>query len=84
MSQLNPSDMSLVPWWKQRWPWILISGPLVAAIGCAITIWLTLAAVDQPIKDGVVKQGLKVVTAPATTEGPNSVIKSPAVAGGGR
>jgi hypothetical protein len=83
MSPLNPSDMSLLPWWKQRWPWILISGPLVAAIGCAITIWLTLVAVDQPIKDGVVKQGLKVTAAPATTEVSHSVNKSP-TAGGGR
>lgn len=68
MSQLEHSDMSLVPWWKQRWPWILISGPLVAAIGCAITIWLTFSAVDQPIREGVVKQGLKVITVPASSD----------------
>ena len=48
------------PWWKQLWPWLLISGPAVAMIGCAVTIWLAYKIPDQPIRDGVVKQGLKV------------------------
>ncbi len=49
------------PWFKQLWPWLLISGPAVAAIGCIITIYLafTLCA-DKPVRDGVVKRGLKV------------------------
>ncbi len=49
------------PWWKQMWPWLLISGPAVAIMGCAITIWLAVNLyADQPLHDGVVKQGLKV------------------------
>jgi hypothetical protein len=49
------------PWWKQLWPWLLISGPLVAMIGCAITIWLAVNLyADKPLRDGVLKQGLKV------------------------
>jgi uncharacterized protein len=49
------------PWWKQLWPWLLISGPAVAAIGCAITIWLAFTHhADQPIRDGVNKKGLKI------------------------
>lgn len=68
MSQLKHSEVTVDPWWKHRWPWILISGPLVAAIGCAITIWLTFSAVDQPIREGVVKQGLKVVPVPAASQ----------------
>ncbi len=49
------------PWFKQLWPWLLISGPAVAAIGCIVTIYLafTLYA-DKPVRDGVVKRGLKV------------------------
>lgn len=68
MSQLKHSEMSVVPWWKHRWPWILMSGPFVAAVGCAITIWLTFSAVDQPIREGVVKQGLKVVPVPSPND----------------
>jgi hypothetical protein len=49
------------PWWKQLWPWLLISGPAVAMIGCVITIWLAVNMyADKPLRDGVVKQGLKV------------------------
>ncbi|MBU3579416.1 hypothetical protein ICN17_05290 [Polynucleobacter sp. 73C-SIWE] len=49
------------PWWKQLWPWLLISGPAVAMVGCIITIWLALNLhVDKPLREGVVKQGLKV------------------------
>mgnify|MGYP003325878064 FL=1 len=49
------------PWWKQLWPWLLISGPALAMIGCIITIWLAINMyADKPLRDGVVKQGLKV------------------------
>ncbi|MFM2029110.1 MAG: hypothetical protein RL517_301 [Pseudomonadota bacterium] len=49
------------PWFKQLWPWLLISGPAVAAIGCIITIYLAVNLyADKPVRDGVVKRGLKV------------------------
>ena len=49
------------PWWKQLWPWLLISGPAVAMIGCIITIWLAVNMhSDKPLREGIVKQGLKV------------------------
>ena len=49
------------PWFKQLWPWLLISGPAVAAIGCVITIYLAINLYsDMPVRDGVVKRGLKV------------------------
>ena len=49
------------PWWKQLWPWLLISGPAVAMIGCIITIYLAINLyADKPLRDGVVKQGLKI------------------------
>jgi uncharacterized protein len=49
------------PWWKQLWPWLLISGPAVAMIGCIITIYLAINLhADKPLRDGVNKQGLKV------------------------
>jgi hypothetical protein len=43
------------------WPWLLISGPAVAAIGCMITIYLAINLyADKPVRDGVLKRGLKV------------------------
>jgi hypothetical protein len=55
------TEQQIKPWWKQLWPWLLISGPAVAMIGCAITICLAVNLyADKPLRDGVVKQGLKV------------------------
>ena len=57
MSELQTNK----PWFKQLWPWLLISGPAVAAIGCMITIYLAVNLyADKPVRDGVVKRGLKV------------------------
>ncbi|QWD98128.1 FixH family protein [Polynucleobacter sp. MG-5-Ahmo-C2] len=54
-------QQTIKPWWKQLWPWLLISGPAVAMIGCIITIWLAVNLyADKPLRDGVQKQGLKV------------------------
>ena len=55
------TEQASKPWWKQLWPWLLISGPAVAMVGCVITIWLAINMyADKPLRDGVVKQGLKV------------------------
>ncbi|BDX21044.1 lipoprotein [Polynucleobacter sp. TUM22923] len=49
------------PWWRQLWPWLLISGPAAAMVACAITIWLAFNLyADKPLRQGVVKQGFKV------------------------
>ncbi len=54
-------QQTMKPWWKQLWPWLLISGPAVAMIGCIITIYLAVNLyADKPLRDGVIKQGLKV------------------------
>jgi hypothetical protein len=58
---MHMTEQQIQPWWRQLWPWLLISGPFIAMIGCAITIWLAVNLyADQPLRHGVVKQGLKV------------------------
>lgn len=57
MKQNQPSK----PWWREPWPWLLMLGPFLAIVGCAITISLALENfTDQPIYDGGVKRGLVV------------------------
>ena len=48
------------PWWKEPWPWLLISGPLLAMAACSATIWLSMTHPDQPIVEGVVHRGLVI------------------------
>lgn len=53
------------PWYRERWPWLLMLGPAVAIVGCAVTIMLALQNFsDQPIYDGGVKRGLFVEKSP--------------------
>lgn len=53
------------PWYKEPWPWFIMAGPIIAIIGCAITIVLAFQNYsDQDLNDGGVKRGL-VVTKPA-------------------
>ncbi|MFT0533480.1 hypothetical protein ACMHYJ_11740 [Castellaniella hirudinis] len=68
MMSASPQNVSQLsegrPWWRHRWPWLLLLGPAVAVVGCAITIFLAFQSYgDQEIRDGGVKRGL-VVTAP--------------------
>ena len=49
------------PWWRERWPWLLMAGPALAIVGCAITITLAFTSFgDQAIVDGGMKRGLVV------------------------
>ncbi len=57
---MKAESQSSKPWWKQLWPWLLILRPALAAIGCAITIYLAFTVhVDESVRDGI-KRGLKV------------------------
>lgn len=57
------------PWWREPWPWLLMAGPLLTAVGCVVTIALAVRDFsDQPIDDGAVRAGL-VVRAPAAQAG---------------
>lgn len=49
------------PWYKEPWPWIIMAGPALAIVGCAITIVLAVQNFsDVAIRDGGVKRGLVV------------------------
>ncbi len=53
------------PWWREPWPWILMAGPALAIVGCAITIVLAVNSFsDQPILEGGMKRGLVVEKVP--------------------
>lgn len=38
--QANKPTEKSNPWYKEPWPWILMSGPFLAIVGCIITIYL--------------------------------------------
>ena len=61
------------PWWRQHWPWLLMLGPLVAIIGCVITMTLAFRNFsDEPVFDGGMKRGLVVERHPGKPSIPES------------
>lgn len=53
-------DNDTTPWYKQFYPWMLISLPVIAIIGCSITIVLAFTANDSVVSDNYYKDGLAI------------------------
>jgi hypothetical protein len=34
------------PWYREPWPWVLITIPALTVIACAITVWLAVTRPD--------------------------------------
>lgn len=48
------------PWYKETWPWILISGPAVVIVAGFVTLWLAIVSNDGLVSDDYYKQGLAI------------------------
>ena len=54
---MNPLTASH-PWYRHRWPWILIAGPAIVVVACMITLWLAVSSNDGLVSDDYYRQGL--------------------------
>src|SRR5512145_1816679 len=50
----------VTPWYRQAWPWFLISLPATAVIAGSITFYLAAKGWDGPVTDDYYKQGLAI------------------------
>jgi hypothetical protein len=48
------------PWYRERWPWILMSGPAAVIVAGAFTTWMAFATADGLVADDYYKRGLAV------------------------
>ena len=48
------------PWFRQRWPWLLIAGPAIVVVAGIYTGWLALSTDDGLVADDYYKRGLTV------------------------
>lgn len=48
------------PWYKHRWPWLLMLGPAVVVVAGFITAWLAIRSYDGLVADDYYKQGLAI------------------------
>lgn len=50
----------VTPWYRQAWPWFLISLPATAVIAGSITFYLAARGWDGPVANDYYKQGLAI------------------------
>jgi hypothetical protein len=48
------------PWYRHRWPWILIAGPAIVVVAGFVTLWLAVRSFDGVVADDYYKQGLAI------------------------
>lgn len=51
---------AITPWYRQAWPWFLISLPATAVVGGIITAVLAVRTYDGPVTADYYKQGLAI------------------------
>lgn len=49
-----------IPWYRQLWPWLLISGPAAVIAAGAATIWIAFASADGLVAEDYYRQGLAI------------------------
>ena len=48
------------PWYRQKWPWLLMVPPVSAIVGCTITITLAIRSADGMVAADYYKRGLAI------------------------
>jgi uncharacterized protein len=48
------------PWYRQRWPWLLMSGPAAVLVAGAVTTWIAFASADGLVAEDYYRQGLAI------------------------
>src|ERR1035437_2551244 len=45
------------PWYTHRWPWMLMSGPLIVVVAAVYTGWIAFSQQDALVVDDYYRQG---------------------------
>ncbi len=48
------------PWYREPWPWILMSGPFTVVVAGLVTAWIAVANEDPLVVDNYYKEGLAI------------------------
>lgn len=52
-----PAEAALNPWYREPWPWLLMSGPAIVVVAGFITLYLAVSGQDGLVVDDYYKQG---------------------------
>ena len=48
------------PWYRQRWPWLLIAGPALVVAAALVTAWIAASTDDGVIAEDYYRRGLLI------------------------
>jgi len=57
---INQAQTIADPWYRHRWPWILMAGPFIVVVASFITLWLAIRTDDGLVTDDYYKKGLAI------------------------
>ena len=60
MKPLARDGQKPAPWYRHRWPWLLMAGPLAVVVAGAVTLYLAVLSNDGLVDDDYYKLGLTV------------------------
>lgn len=52
--------MTVTPWYREPWPWLLMAGPAIVVVAGIVTTVLAVTSFDGMVADDYYKQGLDV------------------------
>lgn len=65
---MNANGVRAQPWYREPWPWILMSGPALVVVAGLVTAWLAVRSDDGLVLDDYYKQGLAINQTLSRTE----------------
>src|SRR3954468_6830913 len=74
------ADMPAKPWYREPWPWLLMSGPAAVVVAGAVTMWIAFASADGLVAEDYYRQGLAINKVLAREEAARSLGYSAEVA----
>lgn len=57
---MNSIPTPPLPWYRHRWPWLLMLGPFLVIVAAVVTLWLAFRSNDGLVADDYYKQGLAI------------------------
>ena len=57
MTPLDALDKEVAPWYRHRWPWLLMLGPFAVVVAGFVTMWISFTGADALVVDDYYKQG---------------------------
>lgn len=53
----QPENEPIAPWYRHRWPWILMSGPIIVVFAALSTYYIAAKTADDMVSDDYYKEG---------------------------